>query len=65
MTFTPQDLLMAPLLSLPTAVKEVLFHYGLLYLVPVLISMGAVLGVATIIARRLIPQVGYQVLASF
>ncbi len=52
---------MAPLLSIPTAVKEVLFHFGILYLFPVLLSMGAVLWAATLVARRLIPQVGYQV----
>ena len=48
---------MAPLLSIPTAIKELLFRYGWLYMMPILLFYSATIVAAASISKRLIPQV--------
>jgi hypothetical protein len=48
---------MAPLLSIPTAVKDLLFRYGMWYMVPILLFYGLTITSAALISKRLIPQV--------
>ena len=47
---------MAPLLSIPTAVKELLFQYGMLYMLPILGLYGVTIAGAAVISKRVIPQ---------
>lgn len=51
-----QDLLMAPLLSIPTAIKELLFQHGLLHMLPVLMSYALALLAAAVVSKRLMPR---------
>lgn len=53
-----QDLLMAPLLSIPTAVKELLYEYGIVYMLPILLLYSGALAAAALLSKRLIPKVG-------
>lgn len=52
-----QDVLMAPLLSIPTAVKELLYRYGMLYMIPILGLYGCTIACAALASKRLIPRV--------
>jgi len=49
---------MAPLLSLPTAVKELWYKYGPAYMLPILVLYGSALAAAALVSKRLIPKVG-------
>lgn len=48
---------MAPLLSIPTAVKELLYRYGMLYMIPILGLYGCTIACAALASKRLIPRV--------
>lgn len=48
---------MAPLLSIPTAVKELLYEYGIVYMLPILLLYSGALAAAALLSKRLIPKV--------
>lgn len=52
-----QDLLMAPLLSFPTVVNELLFEYGVLYMFPTLLCYCVAIIGAALFTRNVVPKV--------
>jgi amino acid permease len=48
---------MAPLLSIPTAVKELLYRYGIVYMIPILAIYGFTIAMAALVSKKLIPRV--------
>ena len=52
-----QDLLMAPLLSIPTAVKELLFEYGVAYILPILGCYATAITAAALLSKRFMPRI--------
>jgi len=49
---------MAPLLSIPAVVKELVFEYGMLYMFPTLICYCITITATAYFTRNIIPKVG-------
>lgn len=52
-----QDLLMAPLLSIPTAVKELLSEHGLVHMLPILACYAAAITGAAMLSKKYMPRI--------
>ena len=52
-----QDLLMAPLLSIPTVIKELVFEYGLFYMFPTLFFYCITITAVAYATRNIVPKV--------
>ena len=52
-----QDLLMAPLLSIPTAVKELLSEHGLVHILPILACYAAAITGAALLSKKYMPRI--------